>query len=158
MKDAPGGRSIYIPRGRNPLEDLNILADCIAASDADLFNQDEGAIWITAGKRVPVNPNTLREICKKYVVTKHPRETAGGWEVAFRPYEPDEMTLRALLTAKTQEEGGLIWRLPKGQSEPRKLSERQREEVYARLKIGEPKEKLAREYGVPVDAIRVIGR
>jgi hypothetical protein len=135
------------------VEDLNLLADCIAGSNADLFGQGDCIFWIAAGKRVPVNPNVLWEISTKYVVTKHPRETTNGWDVEFRPHEPDEMTLRALLTAKTPEEGGLIWRLPKGPSEPSKLSEQEQREVRMRLKTGERPERIAHAYGTDVGTI-----
>ena len=132
MNDKLNGRIVFLPRGRDQREDLNILADAIAASDADLF---EG-IWITAGKCISITPDVLRKICTKYVVTKHARETADGWKVEYWPYEPDEMTLRALLMAKTREDGSLIARLPKAPSEPVKLSEQQQRQVRDRLGIG----------------------
>jgi hypothetical protein len=156
--DKLNGRKVYIPRGRDKQEDLNILADCIAASDADLFNDNDCLIWIAAGGRVPVTPEILRGICTKYVVTKHARETPDGWKVEYRPVEPDEMVLRTLLMAKSREAGSLLLRVPKGLSEPARLSERHRQEVRDRLKIGEPKDKLAREYGVGVDVIRELAR
>jgi hypothetical protein len=68
------------------------------------------------------------------------------------------MTLRALLTGKTLGEGGLIQRLPKGPSEPLKLSEQQQRKVRDRLKIGESKDRIAHAYGVDVDTIRRMAR
>jgi hypothetical protein len=74
------------------------------------------------------------------------------------PYQPDEMALRTLLTAKTLEEGGLVQRLPKIPSEPRKLTPQQQQEVRARLKVGEPQASIARGYNVDVDTIRRLAR
>ncbi len=107
------GRKVYLPLGRDPVEDACILADCIACSSADLFDQDTCVIWIAAGRCVPVDPEVLREISKLFVVTKHPRETADGWNVEYRPHEPDEKTLHTLLTAKTRtpgRSGTNLWR------------------------------------------------
>ena len=154
MNDKLNGRRLYLPRGRDPREDLCILADTIATSEADLFNQDGHPIWITAGKCVSIIPAVLRDICTRYVATKHPRETANGWEVEYRAYEPDEMTLRALLKAKTLEEGGLVQRLPKMPGEPVRLTARQREEVQFRIKSGESPDRVANAYGARPDSGR----
>jgi hypothetical protein len=43
-------------------------------------------------------------------------------------------------------------------AEPRELTPQKQQEVRDRLKIGEPKDKLAREYGVDVDTIRQLVR
>jgi hypothetical protein len=120
MNDQTGnnGRSVYLPRGRDQTEDLNTLADCIAASSADLFNQDGCLIWITAGGCVQVNLERLRELVPKYVATKHLRKTAGVFEVEYRPYEPDQKALHALIMAKRREDGSLLARLPKTSSAP----------------------------------------
>src|SRR4051812_10697352 len=130
MKYAPNGCVVFLPRGRNPREDLSMLADCIAGSNADIFDDQGCLIWIDGGKRVPVTPEVLREICRQHVVTKHPQESEDGWDIEYRPYELDEITLRTLITARTWEDGGLIWRLPRT---PPTLSDRQRQEVRERL-------------------------
>ena len=139
MNNKLNGRVLYVPRGHDKTEDLCILADCIASSNADLFSQDDCAILIAAGERVQVIPDILREICLAYVITKHARETAEGWVVEYRPYEPDETTLGAvLITAKTFKEGSLACRLPKAPGTPIRLSEQQVREIKYRLSIGEP--------------------
>jgi hypothetical protein len=63
-----------------------------------------------------------------------------------------------MLLAKTLEEGGLIWRLPKGPIEPRRLSEQLQQEVRDRLKMGEPKDQIAHAYGVDIAAIKQIAQ
>ena len=133
-------------------------SDAIAASNADLFSQDDCVILIAAGERVQVIPDILREICLAYVVTKHARETADGWVVEYRPYEPDEMTLRALLiTAKTFKEGSLACRLPKAPGTPVRLSEHQVQEIKYRLSTGEPADLIAQSHRVNVETVRQLG-
>jgi hypothetical protein len=51
----------------------------------------------------------------------------------------------------------LVSRVAKGPRKPHNLSEQQRQEIRARLKVGEPKDNLARIYGVDVDVIRQVG-
>jgi hypothetical protein len=158
VNDELGNRRLYVPRGRDPVEDLNILADCIAASDADLFEQNGAVVLLDRGVPVRVNPATLRETIMKHVVTKGLVSRADKWQVEYSPCQPDEMTLRALLTAKTLEEGGLVQRLPKGPSEPHKLTPQQQQEVQVRLKTGESYDSIARSYGVDVATIRQLGQ
>ena len=43
------GRQVYIPRNRDSVEDLCCLADCIAGSKADLFNDGGRIILLRAG-------------------------------------------------------------------------------------------------------------
>ena len=105
MDDKLGDRKLYLPRGRDPREDLCCLADTIAGSEAGLFNENETPIWIAAGERVMVGLAALRKICTRYLVTRHQRKTADGWEVEYRPHEPDEMTLRALIGARDWQDG-----------------------------------------------------
>ena len=100
----------------------------------------------------------LSKIIMKVVVTKHLVNRADKWEVEYRPCQPDDKTLRALLTAKTLEEGGLVWRLPKVPSEPQKLTPQQQQEVQVRLKTGESYDSIARSYGVDVATIRQLGQ
>jgi hypothetical protein len=153
------GRQVYIPRNRDSVEDLCCLADCIAGSKADLFNDGGRIILLGAAERVEVNgTDLLSKIIMKVVVTKHPVNRADKWEVEYRPYQPDDKTLRALLTAKTLEEGGLVWRLPKVPSEPQKLTLQQQQEAQVRLKTGESYDSIARSYGVDVATIRQLGQ
>jgi hypothetical protein len=152
MKKSPNGRQLYVPRNQDPQEDLKILANAIAASDADLFDKDGSPIWITAGKSAPITPGVLRDICTRYVVTKQPRETTDGWSVEYCPYEPDEMTLRALL----KEESGLVQQLPKAPGEPTRLKPQQVKEIQSRLAIGEPRTRIAEAYKVSVETVDMI--
>jgi hypothetical protein len=154
MDDKLGDRKLYLPRGRDSREDLCCLADTIAGSEAGLFNEDEAPIWIVAGERVMVTPAALRKICTRYLVTRHQRKTADGWEVEYRPYEPDEMTLRALLRARDWQDGSLVQRLPKTPSAQQQLSTQQLETVRTRLRTGEPPERIAPSYGVDAATIR----
>jgi hypothetical protein len=150
------GRRVYLPIGRDRSEDACILADCIAGGNADLFDQDGSVMWVAAGRCVPVNPEVLREICKLFVVTKHPRENANGlWEVEYRPYESDQKTLHTLLMAKTRAEGSLMARLPKG---PVTLNNYQQHEARGRIERGEPLASVARHYGIDIDVIKELAR
>jgi hypothetical protein len=151
MTDELGNRKLYRPRGRDPIEDLCLLADCIAASSADLFAMDDGVVWIVGGKRLTVNPNVLREICLMSVVTKHPRETAAGWNVEFRAHDPDQTTLHALVMAKTRSEGSLKARLP---VVPRTLSPHHEREARARIGRGELAANVARDLGTDLATIK----
>jgi hypothetical protein len=154
------GRKVYLPRGRDPHEDLNLLSDCIAGSDAALFTDIGGGIFcIIAGKRVPVGQDVLRDVVMKYVVTKHAKQDAdGNWSVEYRPLVLDDMILRALLVARAREDGALWARLPKEQGEPRQLSMQQLSEIKLRLKTGEPAAQIAKAHHVDVDEIRKIER
>src|SRR4051812_26033886 len=106
----PDGLTLYNPRGRDRLEDLNQLADCIANSSACLFNDGGGSVvWIHGGKRIDVALDVLATIVAKYIVTARPVNHGGKWTVAFDPVRPDQTTLLALLRG----EDGLARHLPK---------------------------------------------
>jgi len=157
MTTAPDGRKIYTPRGQNPSEDLNLLADAIAASNADLFAKDGLVVWLNdAGKLVGVNADTLHEVIAKHVVTKGlvnkgtPDEPA--WEVEFQPVQPDGMTLRALL----KDDGSLLGRLPKLPGEPIKLTAQQKREICDRARMGEVKDMIARAYKIDIATVTSI--
>ena len=120
------------------------------------FSASCNNIGLTVGKDI------LLEIITKHVVTKRlvNRGTAYKpiWEREYCAFEPSEREIRTLLIAKTLEEGGLAQRLPKFSSEPLRLKEQQERDARARLNIGEPQEKLAREYSIDVDTIRRLAR
>src|SRR5258707_192533 len=130
----PDGFTLYSPHGRSQTEDLNLLAECVANSKADLFTQDGSPIWIDGGNCTGVGTKVLAEIIAKHVVTARPVQQGSSWKVEFRPLRPDEMTLRALLKA----ENGLLRRLPKAPDEARALTTQHQQEVRTRLKTGEP--------------------
>ena len=75
-----------------------MLAEAIAKS-ANLFNQGGRLVWLHEGELRPVRGNVLGDLIRMHVVTKHPvHRGAEGWGVEYRPFEPDEKTIRALLT------------------------------------------------------------
>jgi hypothetical protein len=71
---------------------------------------------------------------------------------------PNEQVLISLISARTQEEGGLVWRVAKGPSEPRQLTLQQQREVHVWLKMGEPHATIAYAYGVNIDTIRQLAQ
>jgi hypothetical protein len=74
-----------------------LLAEAIAKS-ANLFNQGGRLVWLHEGELRP-REDVLGELIRRHVVTKHPvHRGAKGWGVEYRPFEPDEKTIRALLT------------------------------------------------------------
>jgi hypothetical protein len=150
----PDDRQLYVPRGRDPLEDLNLLADAIAVSPAPMFNQDGITVAVDNGFIVRVTPALLGDIVFRYVATKVPVIHAGLCEVTFQPYRPDDTTLRKLLMAERIEDGNLAQRLPKMPGREMKLTENQLQQVRDRLKIGEPPERIAPSYNVDAATIR----
>jgi len=150
----------YVPRGRDPLEDLNRLSDAISISDADLFNRDGDTVLIDQGVGVQVNPARLREIIIKHIRIKMVVDRDGVLEVTYVPYTlaAEDKTLRTLLMAETLEGGNLAKRLPKMPGKPQRLTEQQLDTVRVRLKTGEPAHRIALSYGVDVDTIRRAAR
>jgi|SRR6516164_3698671 len=100
MNDALNGRCEYRPRGRDPDENLGLLAEAIAKS-AHLFNQGGRLVWIHARELRSVDTGILRELIRACVVTKHPVRGDEGWGVEYRPYVPDDKIVIALLTKTT---------------------------------------------------------
>jgi hypothetical protein len=92
-----------------------VLADAIvnALDVIDLFEHQGGLVLVASGELRPVNSELLRWIVEATFVTKHVvRKLPGlGHEVELRPVNPNEMSIRAMLT-KEPREGGLISRLP----------------------------------------------
>jgi hypothetical protein len=146
----------YRPRHQDLAEDLCILSDAIAISDADLFNRDGATVLIDQGVVVQVNPARLREIIAKHIRIKMVVDRDGVLEVTFVPYvlAAEDKTLRTLLMTERIEDGNLAQRLPKMPGKEMKLTENQLQQVRDRLKIGEPPEKIAPSYNVDVATIR----
>jgi len=103
-------------------EDINTLADVVAQSDADLFNQNDRLVWLDEGSLVPVNRDILLELIPKHVSVKKLVNRDGRWECELCPFVPDDMTLRALLSGMSPMRsatgillpgGGLLGRVPK---------------------------------------------
>jgi hypothetical protein len=149
---------VYVPRGRDPLEDLNRLSDAIAISDADLFNRDGDTVLVDQGVAVQVNPARLREIIAKHIRVKTVVDRGGVLEVTFVPYvlAAEDKTLRTLLMAERIEDGNLAQRLPKMAGKVQQLTENQLQQVKDRLRTGEPAERIAPSYGVNAEVIRQV--
>ena len=129
---------MYVPQGETRLE--ADLVDCHRRIGRGSVRPGRPIVWLEdTGELVGVGRDALLELIAKYVVTKQLVQHGDRWRVEYRPYEPDEMALRALLMG----EGGLAQRLPKAASEPVKLSPQQQQEVLARLKIGERPDAIA---------------
>jgi hypothetical protein len=159
MKKAPDGRQIYIPRGRDLLEDRKLLIAAIAASDADLFVRGNQPVWVKpSGELVEVGRGALLEILEKYVAIK--QLTSQGetpddalWIVQYCSISLDEMTIQSLLR-----EDDWTQLLPKMPSAPVNLSIQQQREVRERSKMGEPAERVAAAYGVDITTVKQLAR
>jgi hypothetical protein len=151
---SPDGRQVYVARGRDPVEDLNLLADAISVSPAPLFSKDGSTVAIIDGVDVRLNPSALGNIVEKHIVTKVVADREGKLEVTYLPHRPDDKTLRSLLMAETIEQGNLAKRLPRMAGKEQRLTEEQLQQVKARLRIGEPAERIAPSYGVDTATIR----
>jgi hypothetical protein len=95
--DELNGRVVYSPRGRNAEDDL---AECMVAA-ADIFLIGDQLIWIDGGRYIPVVRQAVLEICRRFIVTKHPvnrgTEAKPDWVVERRPVVPNELTIRNLI-------------------------------------------------------------
>ena len=149
------GRQLLNPRGRDPAANICLLADCLAASGVDLFSEDNSVILVANGKKAAVTFDMLREICLVAVVTKQIVERDGIFEAVLVPYEPDHMTLRALLNARSLHEGSLALRLPKAPS-VQQLSIQIRQQVSDRLRRGETAQAIATQLNCEVETIEAL--
>jgi hypothetical protein len=97
MNNGLDGRVVYSPRGRNAEDDL---AECMVAA-TDIFLIGDQLIWIDGGRYIPVVRQVVLEICRRFVVTKHPvnrgTEAKPDWVVERRPVIPNELTVRNLI-------------------------------------------------------------
>jgi hypothetical protein len=163
MIDELNGRRIFVWRGP---EDTNRLADVVAEVAArELFDVNRSLVWLTEGQTVPCNINILREVIGRHIVSlrlvNRGTTDAPTWNLEYRPFdfprvadtsrEPDEKVLIALSAA-------LLLRVAKGPSKPHKLSEQQEREVRARLREGEPRDRIAGAYGVDAATIGRVAR
>jgi hypothetical protein len=159
MNDELGSRRIFLWQGQNPTEDANRLTAAVAElAIAELFELNGGLFWLDKGRLVPVNKDVLREIIARHIVAMRLVDRGGDkWESEFYPFDfpitadaskqPNERVLIDMAAA-------LLGRVAKGPSEPTKMTPQQQREIRDRCRIGEPKDKLAREYGVSVAAIQ----
>jgi hypothetical protein len=97
MNDELGDRVVYNPRGRNAENDL---AACILQA-AHVFMMDSRLVWVRGGPLVQVNRDAVAELCRRFIVTAHPvnrgTEAEPDWAVDYRPFAPDELTIRNLI-------------------------------------------------------------
>jgi len=84
------------PRGKNPLEDLNLLADLIT-DVADLFEQGGAVVWLNNGALVPLGKTNLAEIIRTNIVIKCLKEEGPIWKREFLPLEINDRTIATLL-------------------------------------------------------------
>jgi hypothetical protein len=104
------GRDAALAAGAPDLfEAANALADAIAEV-ADIVDTEDGMAWIADGRRVPLTSKTLNEVIRWHVAIKQLVESDDQWTIVFEPYQPDDKTLRTLLTAERRE-GGLRGRV-----------------------------------------------
>jgi hypothetical protein len=160
MKEAPDNRRIFIWRDQEPVEaNIDRFADVIVEKlAAELFDVNGSLFWLEAGGLA-----NLRDLITRHFVSIRLGGTVDkpNGEIEYFSFEfplvaktnkePDKKALNALGAA-------LLERVAKGPQEPRRLSEQQQREVQYRLGIGEPKDKLAREYNVELETIRQVGR
>jgi hypothetical protein len=155
------GRGRAVPAGCGP-QDTARLADTVAEkTQTELFNVNRSLFRLTEGRLIAVNKDVLRDIIARHIVslrlvnrasTNDPR-----WEIENFSFEfpivadtseqPDQRVLLDLIEA-------LVLRVAKGPSTPHQLTLQQLREVRDRIKIGEPKDAIARAYHVDVSVIR----
>ena len=166
MQNALDGRRLFIWRGQDLVEDLNRLADAVAEkAGAELFNLNGTLMGLNDGQFVSVNRNSLREIIARHLASIRwvNRGTIDmpRWEGEYHPFdfppgadlskEPDDRVLSSLMN-------DLVLRVAKGPTKPFRLTLQQRSEISARLKQGEPKDDVARAYGVDIATIQRLAR
>jgi hypothetical protein len=155
------GRGRAVPAGCGP-QDTARLADTVAEkTQTELFNVNRSLFRLTEGRLIAVNKDVLRDIIARHIVslplvnrasTNDPR-----WEIENFAFEfpivadtseqPDQRVLLDLIEA-------LVLRVAKGPSTPHQLTLQQLREVRDRIKMGEPKDRIARAYHVDVSVIR----
>ena len=138
------------------------MAEAVAErTQTELFNVNGELYQLTEGRLVAINKDILRDIVARHLVS--PRLVNRGstsapvWEVekfsfdfpvvADTREQPDQRVVLNLINA-------LVALVAKGPTQPRVLTPQQLREVHARIKIGEPKENIARAYNVDVAVIR----
>ena len=116
---------------------------------------------LTGGRLIAVNKDVLRDIIARHIVSlrlvNRTSTNDPHWEIENFSFEfpivadtseqPDQRVLLDLIEA-------LVLRAAKGPSEPRLLNPQQLREVRDRIKMGEPKDRIARAYNVDVSVIR----
>jgi hypothetical protein len=112
MDDQLNGRQICVWRGKDPFEDLNSLADAVAAT-GELFDHGGVVVWLSPeGQLVPAGGPVLQEIIGRRLVIVQVVNRDGRWVREYVPFVASGAMLRTLLNAESKKEGSLILRLP----------------------------------------------
>jgi hypothetical protein len=139
----------------DPDDDARRLANAIAdKAITQLFSMNGSLVLFSEGA---VTRPVLLEIITKTIAGVRLVAHDGTLKVEYFSFDfapgtdpskaPDDKVLTSLMNK-------LLPLVAKGPSEPKKLSNQQQHEVQTRASIGEPKDKLAREYGVDIATIR----
>jgi hypothetical protein len=155
------GRGRAVPAGCDP-QDTARLADTIAEkTQTELFNVDGSLFQFTEGRLIAINKDILRNVIARHIVSLRLVNRASTndphWEIEYDSFEfpivadtserPDQQVLLDLITA-------LSGRVAKEPSEPCQLTPQQQREIRDRVKMGEPKDNIARAYNVDVATVR----
>ena len=104
----------------------NVISDALAACDARLIDLDRRLVWVADGQRIPVSDAVLQQLINNFVavlqLVNQGSAGAEDWQLVpgavACPHLAD--VIKRILTGRSREDGGLIWRVPKVQ-----LSEQQ---------------------------------
>jgi hypothetical protein len=141
------GRTIILHNGR--VEDTRRLVDAIADKLVlELFALDGRLFWLSdANQLTPMNRRLLGDLIARHFVTVRLASGANGPHPEFLSLEIDGQSLIDVMDA-------LASRVAKGPSQPRVLSEQKKQEIRYRLKVGEPRESLAKAYDISLADIK----
>jgi hypothetical protein len=118
-----GRRIINLPKSefdlRGQQRDAAVKSEALVLADAligaldlwDLFQHQGGIVLVANGELQTVNAENLRWILAETFAEKRVVRKLSRYEVEYRPLNPNEMAVRALLRADPRD-GGLITRLP----------------------------------------------
>ena len=122
---------------------------------------DRSLYRLTEGRLIAINKDVLRDIITRHIVSLRLVNRASSndplWELEYFTFdfpivadtskEADQQVLLDLM--KT-----LVSWVAKEPSEPCELTPQQQREVRDRIKMGEPKDKIARAYNIDVATVR----
>jgi hypothetical protein len=165
------GRRPFVWLGQDPTKDTNRLTDAVAeATVMELFNVNGSLFQLVPceggrGRLVAVNKDVMRDIITRHIagvrLLNHGSTAAPIWKVELYSFDfplvadtskqPDQQVLLNLITA-------LAGQVAKGPQEPRRLSPQQQREIHARVKMNEPKDRIADAYGVDIDTIKALAK
>src|SRR5262245_50215609 len=104
--DKLNGRTVWERRDEDPYEDLIALAKAVTKS-GHIRKHDGRLVLLEAGAVRIMNREILAEHIRTHIVTEHwvncGTETEPNVQIQYRPVEPDEKTIRALLAEPSTE-------------------------------------------------------